>query len=473
MQQIRIENHNSSGHALDALTLTQQVARHWARRTFSDLSGTEVELVKQRLLDTLAAGVAGADTEEAKAVRHGMLAIHGQAIGTAGAVLWGTNLFLPAPQAALVNGTAAHARELDDFDGCGHTGAVVVSAVAAVAQACHADGSTVLTSVAAGYDLAGRMLNAAGGYRLHNGLGWHSTATCGTFGAALAASRVLQLDAERTAHALGIAGSYMGGVWAFMNDGAMTKRMHPGKAAETGVAAAYLAQAGMTGPSYILESEWGGFFATYCGPHAQPERLLEQLGESNAIALTGIKPYACCRASHGAIDALLHLRAEHGLLAQDIACVHVHCVPHTAKLVGGMRVDNVLGAQMSMHYALAVTALTGRADLPQFAPPQTDNPEVMRLMQNIVLYPDLAPAHVHGPLVRVQCTDGRTLQAQVKFAKGHPENPISDSELRAKARSLIAPHLGQAGFEAIEQAVDQLHACKDYRTAAALLQPAR
>ena len=312
MQQIRIENHNSSGHALDALTLTQQVARHWARRTFSDLSGTEVELVKQRLLDTLAAGVAGVDTEEAKAVRHGMLAIHGQAIGTAGAVLWGTNLFLPAPQAALVNGTAAHARELDDFDGCGHTGAVVVSAVAAVAQACHADGSTVLTSVAAGYDLAGRMLNAAGGYRLHNGLGWHSTATCGTFGAALAASRVLQLDAERTAHALGIAGSYMGGVWAFMNDGAMTKRMHPGKAAETGVAAAYLAQAGMTGPSYILESEWGGFFATYCGPHAQPERLLEQLGESNAIALTGIKPYACCRASHGAIDALLHLRAEHG-----------------------------------------------------------------------------------------------------------------------------------------------------------------
>ncbi|MPN06306.1 hypothetical protein SDC9_153562 [bioreactor metagenome] len=283
----------------------------------------------------------------------------------------------------------------------------------------------------------------------------------------------MQLDAERTTHALGIAGTYMGGVWAFMKDGAMTKRMHPGKAAETGVTAAYLAQAGMTGPAHILESDWGGFFKTYCGTYAQPKYVLEQLGDFNAIALTGIKPYACCRASHGAIDALLQLQQEHGIRAQDIARIEVHCPAHTAKLVGGYRVESVLDAQMSMPYSLAVTALTGRADLPQFAPTQIDNPQIQRLMQAILLVPDLPAEHVHGPVVKIQCTDGRHLQAQVQFAKGHPTNPISDAELRAKAHSLITPRLGEARFDAIEQAVADLHNASDFRTFAALLQPAQ
>lgn len=457
-----------------AHSLTQQVASHWSTRELGDLCVEHIRLVRQRLVDTVAAGIAGVEAPETQAVRRGVTAMYGNDCPESGnATLWGTQSYLPVAQAALVNGTASHSLELDDFDGCGHTGAVVVPAVCATAQACAASGETVITAIAAGYDLAGRMLNAAGGYRPHNGLGWHSTATCGTFGAALAAARVLQLNAAQTTHALGIAGTYMGGVWAFMQGGAMTKRMHPGKAAETGVAAAYLAQAGMTGPTYILESDWGGFFKTYCGTHAQPEKVLERLGEFNAIALTGIKPYACCRASHGAIDAMLELREKHGLHAEDIARIEVHCPAHTVKLVGGYRVGSVLEAQMSLPYSLAVTALTGCADLPQFTPPQIDHPQIQRLMQVITLVGDLPSDHVHGPIVQVQCNDGRNLQAQVQFAKGHPSNPISDAELRAKTHSLITPRLGKARFEAIEQVVADLHQASDFRTFAALLQSAQ
>lgn len=449
----------------------QSVAQHWAVQQWSDIPAHDQHAVRARLLDTLAAGLAGINADETQAVAQAMAAVYGNT-APGGAVLWGTHQHLPAPQAALVNGTTAHARELDDFDGCGHTGAVVVPAVCAVAQASAADGATVLTAIAAGYDLAGRMLNAAGGYRPHNGLGWHSTATCGTFGAALAAARVLGLDATRTAHALGIAGSYLGGVWAFMQDGAMTKRMHPGKAAETGVAAAYLAQAGMTGPNHILEAPWGGFFATYCGPHALPELLLKDLGSSNAIALTGIKPYACCRASHAAIDALLELRTEHALTAADIARMEVHCPPHTVKLVGSKRVSNVLEGQMSMPYALAVTALTGRADLPQFAPEHMAHPEIQRLLACTTLHADLPAEHAHGPRLEVHCTDGRVLHAQVAFAKGHPSNPLSEQALRAKAQSLVVPVLGEPRFAQLEQAIQNLHTLHDFRTFAALLQPA-
>jgi len=204
--------------------------------------------------------------------------------------------------AALCNGTAAHGEDYDDtFEGGPvHAGAVIVPAVLAAAEAHGLSGADIERGIAVGCELMCRLCLVAP-KRVHQA-GFHPTAVFGALGAAAGVASALRLPDAQWFNALGIAGSMASGIIEYLAEGAWTKRMHPGKAAETGVAAAYLAQAGMTGPSYILESEWGGFFATYCGPHAQPERLLEQLGESNAIALTGIKPYACCRASHGAID---------------------------------------------------------------------------------------------------------------------------------------------------------------------------
>lgn len=455
-----------------APALTQVLATHWSVAQQGTLPSLVTAEVKRRVLDTLAAGIAGVGTPEVVATTKAVAALGGRSHPADGAVLWGHQARTTPALAALSNGTAAHARELDDFDGCGHTGAVVVPAVCAVADQIGADGKTVIAAVAAGYDVAGRMLDAAGGYRPHNGRGWHSTATCGTFGAAAGAARALGLDASQFAHALGIAGTYVGGVWAFMADGAMTKRLHPGKAAETGVTAAFLAQAGMTGPAQILEAPWGGFFPTYCGDTARPERLLAGLGTHNAIMATGIKPYACCRGSHSSIDALLQLIGQHGLQAAQIAAIVVHCPEHTARLVGSHRVDSVLDAQMSLPYALAVTACGGRADLPQFDPLRTDEPEVRRLMAATCLEADRPATDMEGPEVEVLLTDGRTLRAQVPYAKGHPTNPLSDREVHAKAESLIVPALGASRFEQIAQAIRQLESLTDMRELTALLRPA-
>jgi len=138
-------------------------------------------------------------------------------------------------------------------------------------------GRRVLEAMIVGYDVALRVLEAAGGYRAHNGQGWHSTGTCGSFGAAAAAARALGLDAERTAWALGLAGSFTGGTWAFLDDGSMSKRYHPGRAAETGVLAAALARAGFTGPTRVFEAEWGGFLKTYAAGRARPAALTDAL----------------------------------------------------------------------------------------------------------------------------------------------------------------------------------------------------
>ncbi len=188
---------------------------------------------------------------------------------------------------------------------------------------------------------------------------------------------MLNLDRERFADALGIAGTFTGGIWAFLADGAMTKRFHPGKAPRTGLSAALLAQAGMTGPRQVLEAEWGGFFSTYARGIATPEATLEGLGTEFRIARSGMKPYACCRGLHATIDALFELMRETGV---DSRAYRAH---DRARQRRSTRVQfdrprdrNLLDAQFSMQYALAVGADSGRATLDQFAPLRTSEPEI-------------------------------------------------------------------------------------------------
>ena len=188
------------------------------------------------------------------------------------------------------------------------------------------DGSAALAAMIAGYDVALRVLDAMGGYRAHNnGGGWHSTGTCGSFGAAAAAARMLGLDAERTTWALGIAGSFTGGIWAYLADGAMSKRYHPGRAAEIGVTAAYMARAGFTGPTRVLDAPWGGFLATYGNGNERPGELTRDLADPYRIMRSGIKPYAACRGLHSALDVVLGMRYEHGFGAADVSVVEIGC----------------------------------------------------------------------------------------------------------------------------------------------------
>ncbi|MEO8442120.1 MAG: MmgE/PrpD family protein, partial [Betaproteobacteria bacterium] len=262
--------------AVDQQSLTEQLASYWSGARYEDLPAPVVAIAKSVLLDTLSVGVRGAASEVTVATRKGITSALECSSGSAS--LWGTELSLPPSAAALVNGTASHAYEFDDYGGCGHSGAVVVPAVCAMAERAQADGRSVLVALVAAYDVAARITEGAGGYRAHNDLGWHSTGTCGTFGAAAGAARILGLDAARFTSALGLTGSYAGGTWAFLVDGAMSKRFHPGRSSENGVSAALLAEAGLVGPRFILEADWGGFYKTYAGAVARPEATVAALG---------------------------------------------------------------------------------------------------------------------------------------------------------------------------------------------------
>ncbi|GAA4323767.1 MmgE/PrpD family protein [Pigmentiphaga soli] len=419
------------------------------------------------MLDIVAVAVAGIEADAAQACRQ---ALADAGIGSGSSCVFGTDSALPPALAALVNGTAAHALELDGFGG-GHAGAVVVPAVLAVAQTGRYSGEEVLTAIVAGFDVMSRVTEGAGGYRAHNDRGWHNTGTCGTFGAAAAVARLMGLDAMRFAAALGIAGTFTGGTWAYLADGAMTKRVHSGKAAEAGVMAAFFARAGMTGPRFVLEAPWGGFFPTYCGADARPERVLAKLGENFWIERSGIKPYACCRAIHSGIDALFDLMAAHSVTAADIVKIEVHCDETAIRQLGGRRIDTLLDAQLSLPYSLAVAAATQRAGLAQYSPPNVEDSEVQRLMRATELIWDRALATGASPTVRIALQDGRTLSRSVEFAKGAPENPLTDDELRAKALQLLELRLNRERAEALVRLADRIEASADAGEWIALLRP--
>ena len=235
--------------------IADAVAAFTTGTPFAALPRAIVAKARRHILDTLACGLAGACSAEGRAVRFALAA--SEPAGPA--PVWGTPLALSPRAAALANGTACHAFELDDTGGCDHSGAVVVPAALAALSLAErpVDGRTLILAVVLGYEVARRALEACGGYAPHNEAGWHSTATCGTFGAAAAAAGILALTETETRDALGHAASFSGGLWAFIHDGAGTKRVHAGRAAEGGLLAALLARSRPRRPGAGLRGRLG------------------------------------------------------------------------------------------------------------------------------------------------------------------------------------------------------------------------
>ncbi|WP_199231550.1 MmgE/PrpD family protein [Azospirillum sp. TSO35-2] len=245
--------------------------RTWPSRSaagtrFADLPPALVGKAKIHILDTIGAALAGTRSAEFRMVRSLLHAVPPREDGAiTGARVWGTPLLVSARDAALANGVAAQAFELDDTGGCDHSGAVVVPAVlAALAQAPQpVSGKALIASVVVGYDVGRRVLEAAGGYDAHNGAGWHSTGTCGPIGAAAAIANLWGLSPQRCRSAIALATSTSAGLWAFIHDGSQAKKIHAGRAAEGGLLAAALAAQGLSGPTRVFDDVWGGFFTSF------------------------------------------------------------------------------------------------------------------------------------------------------------------------------------------------------------------
>lgn len=433
-------------------TISAQMAEFAAGLRYEQLPEDVRKLAHLVLLDTVGAVLAGSTTEELSLIRNAVRALGGDGHAS----LWGTAERASLPLAALVNGTAAHVREIDDFGGCAHSGAVIIPAALGTAIQVGASGAELLTAIVIGYDIARRAMDGGGGYLTFKARGWHSTSTCGGFGAAAAVGRLLKLNPERLEWALGLAGSNAGGTWAFISEGAMSKRVHPGLAAQSGVVSAFLAASGISGPESIFETPWGGFFPTYVGVDAQPAKAVDNLGSDFRVRLVGIKPYAACRGAHSAIEAALALRNADGVRVETVKRITVRGSKTHFKQLRKQEPRTILDAQFSLPYAIAVALSMGGAMLDQYTAEALQRAEILALARRVDVVVDDAVADGAEPFLDVELVDGRILTKHVATARGDYKNPLSEEEVRAKFRSTAGLALPASGVEQLEQAISRI-----------------
>lgn len=449
------------------VSAAMQLGAFCAATRFDDLPPALVARAKQHVLDTLGAALAGSAAFEP---RQALAMLTAEATHGASPV-WGTATALGARDAAFANGAAAHALELDDTGGCDHSGAVVLpAALAALALPTRAiSGRALLTAVVLGYDVGRRVLEACGGYAPHNGAGWHSTATCGTFGAAAAAAHLLGLDAAQTAAALGHAASFSGGLWAFIHDASQTKRLHAGRAAEGGLTAALLAARGISGPTQVFEDVWGGFFNAFAPQSRQPEALLAELGQTWKLMRCSIKPHASCRSNHSTIDAVLHLLAANPGLAQQVRHVDVRLSEFVLGMCGGRDLAALASAQMSLPYAVAIAWVFGDASLERYLAPVRGDARLAAAMSLVRLQADPSMGALDEPVVTITSQDGLVVSHSVPVALGAPSHPMSAAALRAKFQALATVALPPARADALAEQVLHLDELDDARALLPLL----
>lgn len=421
----------------DQATPTADLARFIAAFPAGGLPDATLKAIRLAILDTLAAGRYGMPEPWTRMVRD-VASAQPAAPGTPGlARAWGdkTALFRPK-DAALLNGVAAHAFELDDFSAKLHPGAVVLPAALAVAEARGAALGELETAVALGYEVMLRT-SLALDPNMARLRGWHLTGVAGPLGAAAAVAKLCGLGEEQTTWALGLAATQGAGLFAFNADGAMSKRLHPGKAAEAGILAVELAERGFTGPTTALEVEDGGFLRAF-SDHWSIEPLLDGLGQDWRLEDVNFKPYACCGSVHAYVDAAKAIREQLGgppapgqkVTAGVAKVVDVQCGYD-------YRPGAVLNSQMSLRYCLAVALLDGEALPAQFRDDRIADPAVTALAQSIEILPDaeldqLYPTHYAG---WAAVDDAR---AFIKDPAGSTANPNREAALRGKADALFA-----------------------------------
>ena len=433
---------------------TRDLAAWVSALKYDDLPQRTREVARIALLDTLGAGLYGFNTPWTQKL---LSWVQRGGQGNEARTWNAGTATLRSADAALVNGVAVHAFELDDYHNAKlHCGAAVIPAALAVAERLDSNGRDLLTAIVAGYEVMIRSslaLNPSAA-RLR---GWHLTGVVGPFGAAAACAVLLKLNAEETAWALGLAGTQGAGLWAFNADGSMSKRLHPGKAAHSGVLAAELAQLGFSGPTSIYEFEDGGVLKAF-SDHADAALLTLDLGRVYHIDNNSIKPYCCCGSTHAYIDAALALRKKLGAPWDTSRKVRVGTCKVVDVQCGFDYVPgSVLNAQMSLRYAVAVALLEGAALPAQFTDDKLCDPLIIAVAAAIELVADpeldkLYPKDFAG-WVAVE-HNGRWERVDILNPTGSIHAPINAVGITEKFRG-INPSLDTDAIAGVALAIEK------------------
>lgn len=444
-------------------TIAEKLASHFVNFQYDDLTPANRTAVKRLLLDYLGVAVAGSQTGSGKVAREFAISIG----GVEQATLIGDGRRVPAVNAALANAISSHSVELDDIDVLAlfHFSPPVYSAALATAEQTGKDGRALMAALAAGCEMMERLSKAA-----NNSLrdrAYHTTPTCGIFGAAIAASLLLGNNEEQIISALGLAGAQSGGLME-MYGPSMQKRFNPGPASRGGVTAAAMANLGFTGASTIFEGE-RGWLKAFTDKN-DPAQLTLDLDRPYQLDIE-FKPYSCARPIHNAIDCALEIRRKHAPDLHRIKAMTMARHPDWAHYHQNARPKTYHEAQVSLPYSVAVAFTDGQALFPQYNDARLKEPTLVRLAEMLNITVDGSLPRGVSCKLTVEMDDGTTYVSQVDYPKGSIQNPMTDDELRSKFDSLAAPVIGPARAAEAAEMVAEIEHCKDVRQLMQLLRP--
>jgi 2-methylcitrate dehydratase PrpD len=452
------------------MNATQRLARFALDLNYRRIPAAVIDRAKACILDTLAVSLYGSTKPWSRTVVEFVRDSGNQGDST----IFGANWKAQAAQATLANGVMAHAFELDNVrqPGAGvHPGATAFLPAFAMAEEKKADGKALLTAFVAACEVMSRIGVAAGNSLERRG--FHAPGLTGTFGAAVAAGRLLGLNERKLVNALGIAGSYSGGLIEFSRcqEGAMIKRLHLGKAGEGGVTAALLASRGFAGPESILEGKFG--FCRTFSDSPKLSYLTHRLGQTFESLNICIKRCACHINAHAPIEALQKLREKIDFNPEDIREIVVGGIEKLVTHHAIYQPKDLMMAQYSIPFCVALSIYFDPTDPASFDEKKLKDKKILAMMRRVRLKVDheieqkgwdraarvtidLGKKHRHSTLV-------------IHF-KGTPRNPMSPLEVQDKARKLTRGMLPERQLEQLVEAVDHLEKIENVSRIGRLLQ---
>jgi 2-methylcitrate dehydratase PrpD len=448
---------------------TEKLARFAAELELEQIPAEAIEWAKDAILDCIAVTLAGTQEVAGRIITNYVK----EAAGRPEAGVFAAGFKTNAENAALANGTMAHALDFDDWilpNWMGHPTAPQLPAILALGQRQRISGKDILLAYVVGFEVGGR-IGAGVGRGHYEHCGWHPTATLGTMGATAACCNILRLDAAQTRMALGIASSEASGVR--QNFGTMTKPLHAGLASRNGVTAALLAQKGFTGDGDAVEGPLGFSGAFTTGGDYDPGKMTEGLGNSFLIVENGvsIKPYPCCGDGHRCLDAMLYLATEHDIKPDDVESIECRTSDMVPKIMMRHRPKTGSEAKFSMEFGMAIALVDRKAGLEQYTTERVMDPKVQGLIKRVsFVHPPEANGYwgmeTYPEQVTVRLYNGSVYSHEVLESKGRPGNRLSQSELVEKYRECAARAISS---ERIDRSLDLFQKLEDLGDISALM----
>ncbi len=432
-------------------TLAQQLAEFACSSRYGDFPDDVTDLAKKCLYDTMGTIIAGSYHSTTGRIAREIAADHRE---EQTATVAGPSLKRSAATAALANGMMAHALELDDGSkhATYHPGSSIIPTCLALAEETGCSGKTMLEALIAGYEVSLRIGTAVN--PSHYLRGFHPTGTVAVFGTATAAGRLLGLDAGQMTNALGIAGSMAAGINQYELDGSIVKHLHPGNAAKNGILAARLAGKGFTGPEGVIE---GGLGFCHCfADEYDLETITQGLGKDFKFLKIYFKPFCSCRYVHFGIEAVQNILREHPLKPEDIDRITIRTHKNAKQGSDIPDYRSVLHARLSLQYGIGSLIVRGSAGLKDYTEDAIKDDKVQEIARKTVIEvdPEIQKAYPNPRSMIVEITDinGSRYANRVDHAKGSPENPMTEKELRAKFDDITGDVIDSGRREEIAKA---------------------